>query len=61
MNLKVERAKRNLSQEQLSIISGVCRLTISNIERKGIENVQIKIVRKIATALDIPISQFFED
>jgi Predicted transcriptional regulators len=61
MNLKVERAKRNLTQEQLSKDSGVCRLTISNIERKGIESVQVNILRKLAISLKIPVTKFFED
>lgn len=44
MNLKVERAKRNWTQEELSKRSGVCRLTISNIERgtQDIKNLQVK-------------------
>lgn len=59
--LRVERAKRDLSQEELSKISGVCRLTISNIERKGIDNVQVNVIRRLAAALEIPIAQFFEE
>lgn len=61
MNLKVERAIRDLSQQELSNISGVCRLTISNIERKGIQNIQVNVIRRLATALDIPITNFFEE
>jgi Predicted transcriptional regulators len=61
MKLKVERAKRDLSQEKLASISGVCRLTISTIERKGIENIQVNVIRRLAEALEIPVSKFFEE
>ena len=61
MNLKVERAKRNMTQGELSEISGVGRITISIIERKGVENTQTHVLRRLAKALNIPVSDFFEE
>ena len=61
MNLKVERAKRNMTQGKLSEVSGVGRITISIIERKGLENTQTHVLRKLANALNVPVSAFFEE
>lgn len=51
MNLKVERAMRNLTQIDLANLSGVNHTTICRIERKGVENVQVGVLKKIAEAL----------
>lgn len=61
MNLKLERVKRNLTQEELSQKSGVGRITISIIERKGIENTQVNVLRKLSDALELSVTKFFED
>lgn len=63
MNLKVERAKRNWTQEELSKRAGVCRLTISNLERgkQNIESLQVKQLSKLANALGVSINGFFSD
>lgn len=57
--LKVERAKRDWTQERLSKESEVGRVTISNIERKGIENIPVYTLRKIAKALDTTVQELF--
>lgn len=51
MNLKVERAMRNLTQVQLAKLAGVDHTTICKIERRGVETVQIQVLTKIAKAL----------
>lgn len=63
VNLKVERAKRDWTQSDLAKESGVCRLTISNLEngKQGIENLQVKQLSKLAKALGISINEFFSD
>lgn len=63
VNLKVERAKRDWTQEELAKYSGVCRLTISNLEsgKQNIENLQIKQISKLAKALNIPFFEFISD
>lgn len=61
MNIKVERAKRNWTQEKLANKAGICRLTVSNIERNGFENMQVNILRKISKALGITIDELLKD
>lgn len=57
--LKVARVKKGWTQEELSKKSSVGRVTISNIERKGIENIPVYTLRKIAKALDTTVAELF--
>lgn len=61
VNLKVERAKRDWTQSDLAEKSGICRLSISNLEtgKQDIQNLTIKQILKLAEAFDIPFSDFF--
>lgn len=61
MTLKVVRAIKNYTQEELSEKSGVCRTTISLIEKKGIDGVTVNVIKRLAEALEIPVTIFFED
>lgn len=61
LSLKVARAMKNYTQEDLSKKSGVCRTTISLIEKNGINGVTVNVVKKLAVALEIPITKFLED
>lgn len=61
MNLKVERAKRNWTQEKLANEAGICRLTVSNIERNGFGNMQVNVLRKISKALDVTIDELLKE
>lgn len=61
MTVKVARAIKNYTQEDLSKKSGVCRTTISLIEKKGINGITVDVIRKLAMALEIPVAKFFED
>lgn len=57
--LKIERVKKGLTQKQLSEKSGVGRVTISNIERKGIKTTPVYILEKLAKALDTTVQELF--
>ena len=57
--LKLARVKKGWTQEKLSEESDVGRVTISNIERKGIENIPVYTLRKIAKALDTTVQELF--
>lgn len=59
--LKVARVKKQLTQEGLSKISGVGRVTISNIERgkQSILDTPAGTLLKIAKALDTDITTLF--
>ena len=59
LNLKIARVKKGWTQEQLSKKSGVGRVSISNIERNGIENVPVSTLRKLAEALDSTVQELF--
>lgn len=59
--LKVTRVKKQLTQEGLAKISGVGRVTISNIERgkQSILDTPAGTLLKIAKALDTDITTLF--
>lgn len=59
--LKVARVKKQLTQEGLSKVSGVGRVTISNIERgkQSILDTPAGTLLKIAKALDTDITTLF--
>lgn len=59
ISLKIERVKKGWTQEKLSEESGVCRVTISNIERKGIKNIPVSTLEKLAGALGLSIVELF--
>lgn len=59
LSLKVERAKRNWTQEELSKRSGVGRVTICNIERKGIKTIPVYTLEKLAAALELTVPELF--
>ena len=59
LKLKIERIKKGLTQEKLSEKAGVGRVTISNIERKGIKTTPVYILEKLAKALDTTVQDLF--
>ncbi|WP_195954453.1 helix-turn-helix domain-containing protein [Clostridium tertium] len=59
LELKIARVKKGWTQEVLAKNSGVGRVTISNIERKGIKNIPVYTLEKLAKALDMKISELF--
>lgn len=52
--IKYERNKRNISQEQLSELTGLGVATIRNLER-GLGNITVKNLCKIANILDLDL------
>lgn len=56
--LKQIRNNQKLSQEELAFRSGLHRTYISDIER-GVRNVSLENIQKIAKALDVNISSLF--
>ena len=57
--LRSLRIERGLSQEQLGLIAGLDRTYISGIER-GVRNVSLINIFRIATALEIATSELFQ-
>ena len=56
--IKVQRAKKDLTQEQLSEIVGVTRTTINLIERRKFVPSAV-IALKIAMAFEVPFEEVF--
>ena len=61
MNNKIKefRQAQGLSQEELSIKSGVSRPTISMIETNTLDNIESKTMLKLAKALNCDICDIF--
>lgn len=61
LSLKIARIKKELTQQGLSKVSGVSRVTISNIERgkQSILDTPAGTLLKIAKALDTDITTLF--
>lgn len=57
--LKIIREKRKVTQEELAKKANVSRVTISNLENGIYSNVSLGTLRKLAFALDVPLSYFF--
>lgn len=57
-HLRELRLKRGLSQEQLGMIADLDRTYISGIER-GVRNVSLTNIFRIANGLDIPAAELF--
>lgn len=59
-NIKQRREELNMSQEELSLKSGVSRSIISELESgKRVENTTIETIVKISRALDTSIQKIF--
>lgn len=58
---KLERLRRDagLTQEVLAIKSGVSRPVIVRIENGGIDGVTVRILRKLAIALNVNVIELF--
>ena len=59
-NLKRLRLEKGISQETLALTADLDRTYIPSIE-KGLRNVSITVVEKLAIALNADISEFFKD
>lgn len=59
-NLKKIRQNKNLSQEELADLSNLHRTYISSVER-GIKNISIDNIEKLAVALNVDIRELFQN
>lgn len=59
-NLKRLRLAKGVSQESLALTANLDRTYIPGIE-KGLRNVSITVVEKLAIALNADISEFFKN
>lgn len=59
-NIRIIRAKEHISQEKLAIMSGVSRVTISEVENEKVTP-NTKTILKIAEALNKPVQAVFLD
>lgn len=57
--IKERREFLRMSQEELSVKSGVSRQTISSLENNPERNVSTKTLEKIAAALDTTVGKLF--
>jgi len=58
--LKDLRKRRGLTQQQLSELSGVSQQYISDIETGDVEG-SLTVLRKLAKALDVPVTKLIEE
>jgi len=59
LKIKIERIKRNLSQEQLAEIADLNRNTIGNIER-GLASPTIETLEKLANAFEMSVIELID-
>jgi putative transcriptional regulator len=57
--LKVQRARRDLTQEQLAELVGVTRKTINTVEN-GVYVPSTHLALKLSKALDVPVEELFQ-
>lgn len=58
-NIRRLRVSRELSQENLAVDAGIDRTYVSRLERE-LENPTVAVLEKLATALGVDISAFFD-
>lgn len=57
--LKDKREEKGMSQNDLSVKSGVSRQTISAIENQSLDNIESKTMVKLALALECDVGDIF--
>lgn len=58
-NIKAERVRKGLSQEELAELAGISRRTVSVVEN-GAQQPKILLVVNLARALDVDINEFLK-
>ena len=58
LNIRVERTKKSISQENLAELSGLARSTMGIVER-GEQSPTIQTLAKVANALNIDLYKLF--
>lgn len=57
MNIRVARAKKGMSQKELTDKSGVCETTISFIENGKQDMIRMSTLQKLALALEVDVEE----
>jgi transcriptional regulator with XRE-family HTH domain len=57
--VRMEREKRNISQEKLGELAGIHRTYVGMIER-GEKNITLLNIEKVASALDLTLKQMVD-
>lgn len=60
LRVRLMRITRAMSQEQLGAMSGVSRVTVGSIER-GDHPASVLAYRRLATALDVQLSELLDE
>lgn len=59
--LRTIRMNKGISQSELSRRSGISRVTINNIENGKQDDMKVETIKRIAGALEVDVSIFFEN
>lgn len=60
-NLRKIRIKKNITQSEISKLTGISNVYLSNLEKGIKKNPSIKILEKIASALNVSVDEFFKE
>lgn len=60
INIRKKRTAKKLSQEELAFQAGIDRSYLSEIEN-GYKNLSVTMLEQIATALEVDISELFNN
>ena len=59
MNVKIARIKKEMTQEELAIATGICRTIISRIEKGNYNKLRFDNMKKLAAVLDCTVGELF--
>lgn len=59
--IKELREQKEMSQNQLSKLSGISRLTILSLENNEEHNAKVDTLRSLAEVLGVQVSELFEE
>lgn len=57
--IRYERVKKNLSQEELAELSGLCTQSISTLET-GVKDIRFTTLHKLAKAFDLELKDLLD-
>jgi len=60
LRIREERARKGWTQLQLARAARVPQSTISRLERRAVERLDVPILERIASALDVPLSRLMK-
>ena len=60
-NVRRIRKARELSQDKLAKLAGITLTTLVKIESGANDNPTIKTLKKIASALEVPVNELLQD